>query len=260
MVSLSVFNRNKHIEFNFKFFHENNCMSCLLDGKGVGKIKKRGRKKKRKDRRKLHNDTCSKEMSRGSDIVAVFVHPGAIQKQQNGSQDNLKITDLKSSVNPEQYSNINKEPVSTVEPGDSLSHETFLSGDRSSKDSFVVINEAVLDGVLTPGTVHNSPECVMMYKDSEIEINFIPTEKNQPRIGAGSRCAQISFNDSVTGTQAVFPPVFVPEVDLEHLVNLVAEQAEKFKVKTHKLQLSRGKILSSLLKVLRVIICILNFN
>ena len=47
-----------------------------ISGKGLGKIKRRGKriKKKRKDRRKNHSQKCSKQQERHTDISAVFVN------------------------------------------------------------------------------------------------------------------------------------------------------------------------------------------
>ena len=225
-----------------KSFKKNLLNLFLIDGKGAGKIKKRGKKKKRKDRRKQHNNTCSKEMNRGSDIAAVFVPSSTSKGKQEDSQTELEK--LKTVENPE---NIPMD-AGTVEPEGMSSdsdQEDPLREDSSIMDQFIVVNEAVLDGVHTPDKLQSrSPECEIMYKDQEIQINFIPAQDEldtKTRTGAGSRCAQISFSDPVTGSLAVFPPVFVPEVDLEHLVNIVTEQAEKFKFKAHKIQGNLGK-------------------
>ena len=222
-----------------KSFKKNTLILFLIDGKGAGKIKKRGKKKKRKDRRKQHNSTCSKEMDRGSDIAAVFVPSLTSKRKQKESQNVLEK--LKTVENPE---NIAMDAF-TVEPEEIFpdsDQEDPLREDSSIRDQFIVVNEAVLDGVHTPDKP--SPECEIMYKDKEIEINFIPAQggpDTKTRTGALSRCAQISFSDPVTGSLSVFPPVFVHEVDLEHLINIVTEQAEKFKIKAHKIQGNLGK-------------------
>ena len=214
----------------------------LIDGKGAGKIKKRGKKKKRKDRRKQHNNTCSKEMNRGSDIAAVFVPSSTSKRKQEDSEAELEK--LKTVENPENI------PIDagTVEPegmSPDSDQEDPLREDSSIMDHFIVVNEAVLDEVHTPDKLQSrSPECEIMYEDKEIQINFIPAQDGldtKTRTGTGSRCAQISFSDPVTGSLAVFPPVFVPEVDMGHLVNIVTEQAEKFKFKAYKVQGNLGK-------------------
>jgi hypothetical protein len=49
-------------------------ISSIVDGgaSGLGKVKRRGKKKKKKDRRKVHTSKCSKVQTRASDLAAVL--------------------------------------------------------------------------------------------------------------------------------------------------------------------------------------------
>ena len=45
----------------------------------------------------------------------------------------------------------------------------------------------------------------------------------------------------VTGDSAVFPAVHITEPEVEHLVNILTEQADKYKRKCHKIQTGLGR-------------------
>ena len=105
-------------------------ISSIVDGgaSGLGKVKRRGKKKKKKDRRKVHTSKCSKVQTRASDLAAVFQAEEAVVPPGWESEVNLFASSPSSSQQQQE------EVVASL-PADAKERQQQL---------MVVIDEAVL--------------------------------------------------------------------------------------------------------------------
>ena len=122
-----------------------------------------------------------------------------------------------------------------------ISEDIECTEDIDTSEQFVLVNESVLEKVDSSIDEDGDDLNEILYKDDELEIYFVSETAGVERIGSGSRCTQFSFLDGVTGEYTVFPPVFISETEVEHLINIVQERADRFKAKSHKVQPSLGK-------------------
>ena len=122
----------------------------------------------------MHEEKCSKVQTRGSDIGAVF----SAEDEPAEDQPLLSESAVKT--------------ASPATPGLDVG------------DALVLVNENVLQEVLSPHRLKRERDEEIVYTDDDLEVSYLAATtttvsdtKRPERIGTGTRCAQFKFFDMV---------------------------------------------------------------